>query len=172
MSRVEFDSLFPDEAALLRHRSKIEATVQQAWQSFMPDNPDPTKTVFKKMQRTTVNISPSQKISAIRYILNAPREQIDIFQRRLDSNPFASRLVLSGKTYSVNLFKRARPSLVPVIAHPGDDDVDPEHVAFLLRLKLFSARADADLHSMAESHYSSKLIFELVAYALPRCLAE
>ena len=89
MSRGEFDYLFPDEAALLRHRSKIEATVQQAWQSLMPDNPDPAKTVFKKMQRTMVNISPSQKISAIRYFLNAPQEQIDIFHRRLDAYPFA-----------------------------------------------------------------------------------
>ena len=53
MSRGEFDSLFPDKAAFLRHRSKIEATVQQAWQSLMPDNPDPMKTgvVFKKMQK-------------------------------------------------------------------------------------------------------------------------
>ena len=89
-----------------------------------------------------------------------------------EGDPFASRLVLPSKTYSVNLFHRARPSLVRVIAHPGDDDVDPEHLAFLLRLKLFAARADADLHCMAEFRYSSKLIFELVAYALPRCLAE
>jgi hypothetical protein len=133
----------------------------------MPDNPDPTKTVFKKMQRTTINISPSQKISAIRYFLNAPQEQIENFQRRLDSNPYAGRLVLPGKTHSVNLFHRARPSLVRVIAHPGDDDVDPEHLAFLLRLKLFAARADADLHCMAESRYSSKLIFELVALRAP-----
>ena len=99
--------------------------MQQAWQSLMPDNPDPAKTVFKKMQRTMVNISPSQKISAIRYFLNAPQEQIDIFHRRLDAYPFAGRLVLPGKTFSVNLFHRARPSLVRVIAHPGDDDVDP-----------------------------------------------
>ena len=105
------------------------------------------------MQRTTINISPSQKISAIRYFLNAPQEQIDIFQRRLDSNPFASRLVLPGKTYSVNLFHRARTSLVRVIAHPGDDDVDPEHLAFLLRYKLVAARAEADLHAMSESRY-------------------
>ena len=172
MSRGEFDYLFPDEAALLRHRSKIEATVQQAWQSLMPDNPDPAKTVFKKMQRTMVNISPSQKISTIRYFLNAPQEQIDIFHRRLDAYPFAGRLVLPGKTFSVNLFHRARPSLVRVIAHPGDDDVDPEHLAFLLRFKLFAARAEADLHAMSESRFSTKLVFELAAYALPRCLAE
>ena len=31
LSRGEIDSLFPDEAALLRHRSKIGAMVQQAW---------------------------------------------------------------------------------------------------------------------------------------------
>ena len=172
MSRGEFDYLFPDEAALLRHRSKIEATVQQAWQSLMPDNPDPAKTVFKKMQRTMINISPSQKISAIRYFLNATQEQIDIFHRRLDAYPFAGRLVLPGKTFPVNLFHRARPSLVRVIAHPGDDDVDPEHLAFLLRYKLFAARAEADLHAMSESRYSTKIVFELAAYALPRCLAE
>ena len=172
MPRGEFDFLFPDEAALLRHRSKIEATVQQAWQSLMPDNPDPAKTVFKKMQRTMINISPSQKISAIRYFLNATQEQIDIFHRRLDAYPFAGRLVLPGKTFPVNLFHRARPSLVRVIAHPGDDDVDPEHLAFLLRYKLFAARAEADLHAMSESRYSTKIVFELAAYALPRCLAE
>ncbi len=31
LSSGELDSLFPDEAALLRHRSKVQATVQQAW---------------------------------------------------------------------------------------------------------------------------------------------
>ena len=124
------------------------------------------------MQRTMVNISPSQKISAIRFFLNAPQELIDIFHRRLDSHPFACRLVLPGKTYSVNLFYRARPSIVRVIAHPGDVDVDPEHLAFLLRYKLFAARAEADLHAMSESRYSTKIVFELAAYALPRCLAD
>ncbi len=53
----------------------------------MPDNPDPTKTVFKKMQRTTINTSPSQKISAIRYFLNAPQEQIEIFNGGLTLTP-------------------------------------------------------------------------------------
>ncbi len=77
-----------------------------------------------------------------------------------------------GKIYSVNLFHRARPSVVSVIAHPGEDEVDPEHIAFLLRRMLFAARADADLHSMPESRFSFKLILELVAYALPRCLTE
>ena len=79
---------------------------------------------------------------------------------------------MPGKVYSVNLFHRARPSVARVIAHPGEEEVDPEHIAFLLRLKLFDARADADLHSMAESRFSFRLIFELVAYALPRCLSE
>ena len=51
LSRGELDSLFPDEAALLRHRSKIESMVLQAWQSLMPGIPDPMKTseIFKKM---------------------------------------------------------------------------------------------------------------------------
>ena len=40
LSRRELDSLFPDEAALLRHRSKIEAMVQQVWQSLMHDIPE------------------------------------------------------------------------------------------------------------------------------------
>jgi hypothetical protein len=57
-------------------------------------------------------------------------------------------MVFPGKVYSVNIFHRARPSIVRVIAHPGDDEVDPEHVVFLLRYKLFAARAEADLHSM------------------------
>ena len=135
MSRGEFDSLFPDEAALLRHRSKIEAMVQHAWQSLMPDAPDPLKTsgIFKKMQKTAVQISPSQKIPAICFFLSAPQELIDIFNKQLDLSPFAGRLVLPSKTYSVNLFHRARPSLVHVIANPRDDKVDPEHIAFLLR---------------------------------------
>jgi hypothetical protein len=128
--------------------------------------------LFKKMQRTSVQISPTRKIPAIRFFLNAPQEQIDIFHRRLDSRPYAGRMKFPGKTYPVNLFHRVCPSLVRVIAHPRDDDVDSEHVAFLLRYKLFAARADANLHSMAESRFSSKLIFELVAYALPRCLSE
>jgi hypothetical protein len=50
--------------------------------------------------------------------------------------------------------------------------VNPEHVAFLLRYKMFVARADADLHSMAESRFSSKIIFALAAYSLPRCQSE
>jgi hypothetical protein len=127
---------------------------------------------FKKMQRTSVPISSTRKIPAIRFFLNAPQEQIDIFHRRLDSSLYAGRMKFPGKTYSANLFHRARPSVVRVIAHPGEEEVDPEHIAFLLRLKLFEARADADLHSMAESRYSSKLIFELAAYAPPRCLSE
>jgi hypothetical protein len=31
LSRGELDSLFPDEAALLHHRSKIQPMVQQVW---------------------------------------------------------------------------------------------------------------------------------------------
>jgi hypothetical protein len=120
LSRGEIDSLFPDEAALLSHRSKIEAMVQQAWQSLMPDIPDPLK---------TVNIYSSQKISAIRFFLNARQELIDIFTRQLDSSPFAGRMVFPGKTYFVNLFHRACPSLVRVITHPGDEEVDPDHIA-------------------------------------------
>jgi hypothetical protein len=81
-------------------------------------------------------------------------------------------MVFPGKVYSVNIFHRARPSIVRVIAHPGDDELDMEHVAFLLRYKLFAAHAEADLHSMAESRFSSKIHFELAAYSLPRCLAE
>jgi hypothetical protein len=77
-----------------------------------------------------------------------------------------------GKTYSVYLFHRAHPSLVRVIAHPGEDEVDLEHVAFLLRYKLFAARAGADLHSMSEARFSSKIIFELAAFLPPRCLSE
>ncbi len=50
--------------------------------------------------------------------------------------------------------------------------MDPEHLAFLLRYKLLAARAEADLHAMSESRYSTKIVFELAAYALPRCLAE
>ncbi len=174
LSSGELDSLFPDEAALLRHRSKVQDTVQQAWCELMTDTPVPKTAdeLFKKMQRTAVQISSTHKIPAIRFFLNAPQEQLDIFYRRLDSSPYAGRMKFPGKIYSVNLFHRARPSLVRVIAHPGDDDVDPEHVAFLQRYKLFAARADADLYSMAESRFSSKLIFELVAYALPRCLSE
>jgi hypothetical protein len=131
----------------------------------MPDIPDPLKTggIFKKMQRTSVPISPTQKISAIRFFLNAPQELIDTFVRRLDSSPSAGRMVFLGKTYSVNLFNRTRPSLVRVIAYPGEEEVDPEHVAFLLRYKLFAARADADLHSMSESRFSFEIIFELAA---------
>ncbi len=122
--------LFPDEAALLRHRSKIESMVLQAWQSLMPGitDPLPTSGIFKKMQKTVVQISPSQKISAIRFFLSAPQEQIDKFTTRLDSYPFAGRMVFPGKVYSVNIFHRARPSIVCVNAHPGDDEVDPEHV--------------------------------------------
>ncbi len=135
----------------------------------MPDIPDPQKTsgVFKKMQKTAIQISPSQKIPAIH--LNAPQELIDIFIRRLDSSPFAGRLIFPGKTYSVSLFHRARSSLVRVIVHPDKDEVDPEHIVFLLRYKLFEARANADLHSIAESRFSSKIIFELAAYSLPPC---
>jgi hypothetical protein len=124
------------------------------------------------MQKTVVQISPSQKISAIRFFLSAPQELIDKFTTRLDSYPFAGRMLFPGKVYSVNIFHRARPSIVRVIAHPGDDEVDPEHVAFLLRYKFFAARAEADLHSMAESRFSSRIHFELAAYPPPRCLAE
>ena len=95
-----------------------------------------------------VQIYPSQKISAIQFFLSAPQELIDKLTTRLDSYPFAGRMVFPGKVYSVNIFNRARPFLVRVIAHPGDDEVDPEHVVFLLRYKLFAARAEADLHSM------------------------
>jgi hypothetical protein len=59
------------------------------------------------------------------------------------------------QAYSVNLrviAHRACAPLVRVIAHPGDDEVDPDHIVFLLLDKLFAARADADLHSMSESH--------------------
>ncbi len=99
--------------------------------------------LFQKMQRTSVQVAPTRKIPAIRFFLNAPQEQIDVFHRRLDSrSPYAGRMKSPGKTFSVNLFHRARPSLVRVIADPGDDDVDPEHVAFLLRYKLFAARAE------------------------------
>ena len=132
--------MLPDEAALLRRRSKVQDTVQQAWCTLMKGTPDVKTTdgLFKKMQRTTVPISSTQKIPAIRFFLNAPQELIDIFVRRPDSSPFAGRMVFPGKTYFVNLFRRARPSLVREIAHPGDDDVDPEHIAFLLRYKLFA----------------------------------
>ena len=50
--------------------------------------------------------------------------------------------------------------------------MDPEHIAFLLRYKLFAARAEVDLHAMSEFRYSTKIVFELAAYSLPRCLAE
>ena len=174
ITKGDMDALFPDEAALLRHRTRVQATVLQAWCELMKDNPAPksAEELFKKMQRTSVPLSPTQNISAIRFFLNAPQELIDIFHQRLDSSPYAGRMMFPGKVYSVNLFHRARPSVVRVIAHPGDDEVDPEYLAFLLRFKLFAARAEADLHAMSESRYSTKLVFELAAYALPRCLAE
>ena len=62
--------------------------------------------------------------------------------------------------------------LLRVLAHPGNGEVDPKHVMILLRYKLFAARADVDLHTMVESRFSSKLIFELKAYSLPCCLSE
>ena len=95
LTRGELDFLFPDEAALSRHRSKIESMVLQAWQSLMPGTTDPLPTsgIFKKMQKTVVQISPSQKISAIRFFLSAPQEQIEKFTTKLDSYPFAGRMV-------------------------------------------------------------------------------
>ncbi len=74
LSSGELDSLFPDEAALLRHRSKVQATVQQAWCELMPDTPalKTADELFKKMQRTSVPISSTRKIPAIRIFLNAP----------------------------------------------------------------------------------------------------
>ena len=57
--------------------------------------------LFKKMQRTSVPISSTRKIPAIRFFLIAPQEQIDIFHWRLDSSPYAGRMKFPGKTYSV-----------------------------------------------------------------------
>jgi hypothetical protein len=125
LSRRGIDSLFQDETALLRHRSKMEAVVHQAWQSLMPDIPDPLKTsgFLRRSRKRVVQISPSQKIPAIRFFLSASQELIDIFTRRLDSSPFADRLMFPSKTYSVNLFHRPRSSLARIIAHPGNDEV-------------------------------------------------
>ncbi len=60
-------------------------------------------------------------------------------------------MIFPGKTYSVNMFHRARLSLVRVLSHLGDNAVDPEHIALPLRYKRFAARAEAELYSMAES---------------------
>ena len=94
-------------------------------------------------------ISSTQKILAIRFFLNAPQETLEIVFRWLDAIPFAGRMVFPGKTYTVNLFHRAHSPLVRVLAHPGDDEVDPEHVAYFLHYKLFAARAEADLYTTA-----------------------
>ena len=69
LSIGELDSLFPDEAALLRHRSKVQDTVHQAWCALMPDIPV-LKTgdeLFQKMQRTSVQVSP---------LAEDPRDQV------------------------------------------------------------------------------------------------
>ncbi len=60
LSSGELDYLFPDEAALLRHRSKVQDTVHQAWCALMPDTPV-LKTgdeLLQKMQRTSDQVLP------------------------------------------------------------------------------------------------------------------
>ncbi len=97
------DVLFPDEAALLRHRTRVQATVMQAWCELMKGTPAPksAEELFKKIQRTSVPLSPTQNISAIRFFLNALQEQIDVLHQRLDSSPYAGRMMFPGKVYSV-----------------------------------------------------------------------
>jgi hypothetical protein len=92
------DSLFPDTAALLRHRTKVQKTVQQPWHVILKDTPvlKTADELFKKMKRTTILISSTQKIPAIRFFLNALQDTPEIFFRRLDAQPFSRRMAFSG----------------------------------------------------------------------------
>ncbi len=67
-----------------------------------------------KMQRTTLPI-----------FINASQDMLDIVFRRLDARPFAGRMVFLGESYIVNLIHQVRPSLVRVLAHPDNEEVDP-----------------------------------------------